>query len=89
VLPLTIALRPSWRADGDAFRAFLEAAIFLAWPLRPAGINSPPRWTDGSWVLVLERMDQDGSVRSLAVTPESRRQGLAARLDDAALRPPR
>lgn len=80
-----ISIRASTPDDDPKVRAFLEAAGLPA-----ADVETGPQEyllaeEDGRLVgtIGLERVGQDALSRSLAVSPELRGQGLAARLDDA------
>ena len=82
-----VTIRASRRTDDPALRAFLEAA-----GLPSADVETGRQeylLSEENCRLVgtigLERAGQDALSRSLAVAPERRGQGLAARLDDAAV----
>jgi amino-acid N-acetyltransferase len=81
-----IAIRASTAADDPDVRAFLEAAALPAADVETGKQEYLLAEEEGRLVgtIGLERLGQDALIRSLAVAPERRGQGLAARLDDAA-----
>jgi amino-acid N-acetyltransferase len=81
-----IALRPSVRADDPSLRTFLEAAGLPAADVETGRQEYLLAEEDGRLVgtIGVERVGDAALVRSLAVSPERRGQGLARRLDDAA-----
>jgi amino-acid N-acetyltransferase len=81
------SIRPSRPADDPAVRRFLEAAGLPAADVQTGRQEYLLAEEDGRLVgtIGLERVGQDALSRSLAVAPERRGQGLAARLDDAAV----
>lgn len=82
-----ISLRPSTSADDPGLRSFLEAAGLPAADVETGRQEYLLAEEDGRLVgtIGLEFVGQDALVRSLAVAPGRRGQGLAGRLDDAAL----
>lgn len=82
-----IALRPSTSADDPMLRAFLEAAGLPAADVETGRQEYLLAEEEGRLVgtIGLEQVGQDALVRSLTVAPERRGQGLAGRLDDAAI----
>lgn len=83
----SISLRPSTPADDPKLRAFLEAAGLPAADVRTGRQEFVLAEEDGRLVgtIGMERAGDDALVRSLAVAPDRRGQGLARRLDDAAV----
>ncbi len=82
-----ISVRPSTSADDPKLRAFLEAAGLPAADVETGRQEYLLAEEDGRLVgtIGLERVGDDALVRSLAVAPERRGRGLAARLDDAVI----
>lgn len=80
-------IRASTHDDDPRVRAFLEAAGLPAADVETGKQEYLLAEEDGRLVgtVGLERVGQDALSRSLAVEPEHRGQGLAARLDDAAV----
>jgi amino-acid N-acetyltransferase len=80
-------IRASISADDPKLRAFLEAAGLPAADVETGRQEYLLAEEGGELVgtVGLERVGQDALVRSLAVAPQRRRQGLAARLDEAAI----
>lgn len=83
----SVVLRPSVRADDPGLRAFLEAAGLPAADVETGRQEYLLAEEAGRLVgtIGIERVGDDALIRSLAVAPERRGQGLAARLDDAAI----
>lgn len=81
------SLRPSTPADDPHLRAFLEAAGLPSADVETGRQEYLLAEEDGRLVgtVGLERVGEDALIRSLAVAPNRRRQGLAQRLDDAAM----
>jgi len=81
--PTTI--RASTSADDPAVRAFLEATGLPATDVETGRQEYLLAEEDGqlAGTIGLERVGQNALIRSLAVAPERRGRGLAARLDDA------
>jgi amino-acid N-acetyltransferase len=82
-----VTIRASTRADDPALRAFLEAAGLPAADVETGRQEYLLAEENGRLVgtIGLERVGQDALSRSLAVAPELRGRGLAARLDHAAV----
>lgn len=82
-----ISLRPSTSADDPGLRAFLDAAGLPAADVETGRQEYLLAEESGRLVgtIGLEVVGHDALIRSLAVAPERRGQGLAGRLDDAAL----
>ncbi len=76
-----VAIRASAREDDDAIRAFLQAAGLPAADVETGRQEYLLAEEGGRLVgtVGLERVGQDGLSRSLAVAPERRGRGLAAR----------
>lgn len=83
----SIALRSSTSADDPRLRAFLDAVGLPSSDVETGQQEYLLAEEEGRLVgtIGLERVGDDALVRSLAVAPERRGQGLAARLDDAAV----
>ncbi len=80
-----VAIRASTRDDDARIRAFLEAAGLPAADVETGRQEYLLAEEGGTLIgtIGLERAGQDGLSRSLAVAPERRGRGLAARLDQA------
>jgi N-acetylglutamate synthase-like GNAT family acetyltransferase/mannose-6-phosphate isomerase-like protein (cupin superfamily) len=80
-------IRTSTPADDPRLRAFLEAVRLPATDVETGPQEYLLAEEDGRLVgsIGLEQVGNDALVRSLAVAPELRGQGLAARLDEAAV----
>jgi len=80
-------IRPSTPADDPTVRAFLETAGLPATDVETGGQEYLLAEEDGrlAGTIGLERVGRDALIRSLAVAPERRGHGLAARLDEAAV----
>jgi len=82
-----ISIRPSLPPDDPAVRQFLVAAGLPAADVETGKQEYLLAEEDGRLVgtIGIERVGQDALIRSLAVAPERRGQGIAARLDAAAV----
>ena len=82
-----ISIRVGTPVDDPKVRAFLEAAGLPAADVETGRQDYLLAEEIGRLVgtIGLERVARDGLIRSLAVTPRRRGQGLAARLDEAAV----